>query len=86
VAAFYPLYLIGVTVFAVRPLQRSERWFVPVVRAVLFGVVAYATYDLTNQATLTGWPWMLTAIDMVWGGFATGCATWVGCAALKKWG
>jgi uncharacterized membrane protein len=86
VAVFYPLYFIGITVFVVRPLQKFENRLAALARAVLFGVVAYGTYDLTNQATLSGWPWMLTMIDMVWGGVITSCATLASRAALKKWG
>ena len=32
-----------------------------------FGLVTYATYDLTNHATVKNWPWMVTLVDMTWG-------------------
>ncbi len=83
VTLFYPLYFIGIIFFAVRPSQ-IDKPLCAAMRGVLFGVIAYGTYDLTNQATFSGWPWMLTGIDMVWGGFATGCAAWVARAVLDK--
>jgi uncharacterized membrane protein len=75
--AFYALYFVGVTVFAIRPWRRDDWRLGALLRGALFGVVAYGTYDLTNQATLSGWPWSLTVIDMIWGGFATGAASWI---------
>ncbi len=70
-AAFYLLYFTGVVVFAVRPASnaRAALW-----RGALFGLVAYGTYDLTNQATLAGWAWQVTAADLAWGTFATATA------------
>lgn len=67
-AAFYAVYLAGNWVFAVLP-ARSTRG--ALARGAGFGFVAYATYDLTNQATLQGWPWVLTAADLVWGSVVT---------------
>ena len=70
-AAFYLLYFTGVVVFAVRAAAgtREALW-----RGGLFGLVAYGTYDLTNQATLAGWPWHVTFVDLAWGTFATAVA------------
>jgi uncharacterized membrane protein len=70
-AAFYLLYIAGVVVFVVAPSprMRDALW-----RGGFFGLVAYATYDLTNQATLAGWPWHVTAVDLAWGTFATAVA------------
>lgn len=69
--AFYLLYITGIVVFAVRPALRARGalW-----RGAFFGLVAYATYDLTNQATLPGWPWHVTFADLAWGTFATAAA------------
>jgi uncharacterized membrane protein len=73
-AAFYVLYLIGVVVFAVAPHRPGGRWPAALARGALFGLVAYATYDLTNQATLRGWPWHITVADLCWGTFVTAVA------------
>lgn len=49
-----------------------------------FGLVVYAAYDLTNQATIADWPVMITCIDMIWGSFMTGVATIAGFITFKK--
>lgn len=76
-AAFYLIYLSGSTVFAVLPSQSAAA---AAARGALFGFVAYATYDLTNQATLRDWPWHVTAIDLVWGSVVTSVS-----AAAGQW-
>lgn len=65
--AFYLLYVVGVTVFAVLPAADSGALLDAAWRGGLFGLVAYATYDLTNMATLRGWPWIVVVVDMAWG-------------------
>lgn len=65
--AFYLLYVLGVTVFAVLPAVDAQAVGEAAWRGALFGLVAYATYDLTNAATLRDWPGTITLIDMAWG-------------------
>lgn len=67
-AAFYIVYLAGMTFFAIAPAQRALG---ALARGAFFGFVAYAAYDLTNQATIRDWPWHVTLIDLVWGAFVT---------------
>lgn len=64
---FYALYAIGLTVFVVQPSIEDASVGTALWRGALFGLVAYATYDLTNQATLKGWPFIVTAVDLGWG-------------------
>lgn len=71
-AAFYAIYLTGVVVFVVEPAASARS---ALARGALFGLVAYATYDLTNQATLRGWPWHVTLIDLCWGSFVTAASS-----------
>jgi uncharacterized membrane protein len=75
-AIFYVLYAAGVVFFVVRPAE-VEGW--SLVRIFLsgafLGLLMYATYDLTNQATLKDWPWMLTGMDLLWGAFLTGMSS-----------
>lgn len=66
-AAFYLLYVLGVTVFAVLPGVEADSLLDAAWRGALFGLVAYATYDLTNAATLRGWPTIVVVVDMAWG-------------------
>ena len=72
---FYALYLVGVTVLVVLPALKEGGVFKGLWSGALFGLVAYATYDLTNQATLRVWPSHLTLIDVTWGAFATATAS-----------
>jgi uncharacterized membrane protein len=65
--AFYLLYVVGVTVFAVLPAADAASLAEAAWRGALFGLVAYATYDLTNAATLRDWPGIVVVVDMAWG-------------------
>lgn len=76
--AFYLLYNAGVVALAVAPAwtQPGARLGSVAARGAALGLIAYGTYDLTNQATLQGWPWSLTLIDLAWGTTLTAlCAT-----------
>src|SRR5271157_2074598 len=66
-AAFYLLLPIGVTIFAVAPWLRGGSLTLAAQNGALFGFFTYATYDLTNQATLRNWTTQLTLIDVAWG-------------------
>ncbi|MBH1956627.1 DUF2177 family protein [Candidatus Saccharibacteria bacterium] len=69
---FYVIYVAGVSLFTITPvLDRSGSWLDVLLLAGMFGLVAYATYDLTNQATLKGWSKKIVVIDLVWGMAAT---------------
>ena len=65
---FYVVYIIGLNVFVIHPATMAHH---PVAYAAgyggLFGLVCYATYDLTNQATVKNWPKLITGIDLLWG-------------------
>lgn len=65
--AFYLVYILGILVFAVRPALQSGDWRQALVMGALFGFFAYATYDLTNLATLKVWSLKVSLIDMAWG-------------------
>lgn len=77
--AFYVVYLFGVVFFAIAPGLEARRWTTALGHGALLGFVAYATYDLTNQATLRDWPWRVTLADLCWGTFVTGAAAAIGC-------
>jgi len=65
--AFYLVYLAGLTVFAIRPALAGGGWRTALILGGLFGFFAYATYDLTNQATLAVWATRITLMDLAWG-------------------
>lgn len=77
-ALFYLIYVAGIVVFAIAPALASERWTTATTYGAFLGLVAYATYDLTNQATLKSWPMTLTIIDLCWGTFLTAAAATAG--------
>lgn len=64
---FYLLYVTGVVKFAVLPALASGRWTTALFNGALLGLVAYGTYDFTNQATLKVWSSVVTAADLCWG-------------------
>ena len=66
-AAFYLLYVVGIVALAVLPGLREGSVVGALWRGALFGLLAYATYDLTNLSTIRDWPWQVSAIDMAWG-------------------
>ncbi len=79
---FYLLYALGVVIFAVSPQHGGAGWGTTLAMAALFGFFAYATYDLTNLATLRDWPLRLSLIDIVWGTLVSAAAAAGGKAAL----
>ncbi len=76
--AFYLIYLAGIILFAVAPALRSGEWSTATMLGACFGFVAYATYDLTNQATLIVWPVQITLMDLAWGSFVTAAGATAG--------
>ncbi len=84
--AFYIVYIAGLVYFAVRPALAAADWRNCVVSGAMFGLVAYATYDLTNQATLRLWTTRITIADIGWGMFASATASTVGYLAASVLG
>jgi uncharacterized membrane protein len=78
---FYLLYAAGIVGLAIRP---SGRWQDALARGALLGLVAYGTYDLTNHATLKGWPLAITLADMTWGTLLTALAALAGYLASRR--
>jgi len=64
---FYLLFIVGILVFVVLPGLESHSLRSTLLRAALFGLITYATYDLTNLATVKNWPLSVTMVDMAWG-------------------
>ena len=77
-ALFYLIYVAGILVFATAPAFSSGRWTTAAINGALFGFFAYATYDLTNQATIRGWPTIMTVADICWGSLLSAVAATVG--------
>lgn len=64
---FYLLFIVGLVVLVITPAVDAGSWLQAVGRGALFGLVTYATYDLTNLATLRDWPVVVTVVDLAWG-------------------
>jgi uncharacterized membrane protein len=80
---FYLLYPVGLVVFAVLPALKIDSVASAVGYGALFGLIAYATYDLTNYATLKNWSMTITAADMAYGAIASGLAAGVAFFATR---
>ena len=64
---FYLLFIVGLVLFVISPAVEKKSLFTAIIMGGLFGFFTYATYDLTNLATLKDWPLMVSIVDMVWG-------------------
>jgi uncharacterized membrane protein len=80
---FYLAYPIGILVFAAVPALKQGSVTPALVYAALFGTLAYATYDLTNYATLRNWTLQISVLDVAWGAFASAAAAAVAFYATK---
>lgn len=79
-AIFYVLYILAIIYFVIAPNLDASGYGKIIFSGFLFGLICYATYDLTNLATINGWSWKVTVIDIVWGGFVTSLT-----ALITKW-
>ena len=70
---FYIVYPVGLFIFSINPALKSGSITTAIIYGALFGFFTYATYDLTNHATLRNWTTQLTMIDVAWGTFLLRC-------------
>ncbi len=71
---FYLLYAVGIAVFAVAPALANRSGWLALGYGLLFGFLAYMTYDATNYATISAWTIRLAVMDVGWGTFISGIA------------
>ena len=76
--AFYLLYVAAIVVFVVQPAVEKESLARAVGMGAFFGLVAYATYDLTSMALIRDFPLVVVLVDLAWGAVLTGVAGTVG--------
>ena len=81
---FYLIFPVGLTIFAVLPALQNQSAGHAALFGGLFGFFAYATYDLTNQATLRNWPTHLTVVDVAWGSALAAFAATIGYLAASR--
>lgn len=64
---FYLIFLAGLVLFVIMPAVEKGSWMQALLFGAIFGLVTYATYDLTNLATVRDWPLLVTIVDLGWG-------------------
>lgn len=84
--AFYLLYAAGIAFLAVAPGLLALSWQTAAVHGAVLGLIAYATYDLTNYSILKVWPLGLTLADIAWGALLSCLAATAGWFAANRWG
>ena len=77
-AGFYLLYIAGIVVFAILPALEAGSVGRAIGLGAFFGLVAYATFDLTSMALIRGFNWTVVGVDLVWGMVLTGSVATVG--------
>jgi len=81
---FYFLFIAGVLVFVVLPGIKEDVLATTLIKAAFFGLITYATYDLTNLATVKNWPLVITIVDLIWGMVLTTIVSLAG-LFIGKW-
>ncbi len=80
---FYFLFIVGVFIFTIMPAVEKNSLTSAITLGALFGFFTYATYDLTNLATLKGWPLNIVFIDIIWGTILTAIVSTAGFYIVK---
>lgn len=81
---FYVLFVLATLILVVLPFRHEKRPYRTVMHGAILGLICYATYDLTNQATIREWPLLVTMVDIAWG-TALGAMTAYGGYVLRRW-
>lgn len=82
-AGFYAIYIVGLVIFAIAPAIAQDAWQTAALYGALFGFFCYATYDMTNLATLKNWPVTVSVVDITWGTLLSGSAATIGFLATR---
>ena len=80
---FYFIYVVGISIFAIYPSVNKGLVYQAILMGALFGFFTYATYDLTNLATLKGWPLSIVIIDIIWGSVLSALVSFSGFYFVK---
>ena len=64
---FYLIFIAGLIIFVISPALEKKEWSSALLMGAFFGLITYATYDLTNLATIKNWPLVITIVDLIWG-------------------
>jgi uncharacterized membrane protein len=80
---FYLIFIVGIFVFVILPAVEKSSLLKAIGLGAFFGVITYATYDLTNLATLKNWPLTIVIVDMAWGAVLTAIVSAAGYGIVK---
>jgi uncharacterized membrane protein len=82
---FYLIYILGMVVLVISPALQKNSLTLAIFTGALFGLCSYATYDLTNLATIRDWPLLVTIVDLIWGTFVSAMVSGLSYWILTKW-
>ncbi len=82
---FYLIYILGMVVLVLSPALEKSSLRQAILTGALFGLCGYATYDLTNLATIKDWPLLVTMVDLVWGTALSASVAGISYTILTKW-
>ena len=82
---FYVIYILTMVVLIISPALQKGSLMTAFFTGALFGLCAYATYDLTNLATIKDWPFLVTVVDLIWGTVLSGSVAGISYLVLTKW-
>lgn len=80
---FYLIFVVGISIFSIYPSVTKDSAFNAILMGALFGIFTYATYDLTNLATIKGWPLTIVFIDILWGAVLSAIVSFSGFHIVK---
>ncbi len=83
---FYLLFIVGLVAFVISPAVARGSWTHAVLFGALFGLICYATYDLTNLAVAKDWPLLVTIVDLAWGAALAASVSGISYVIAKKLG
>lgn len=81
---FYAINIVGMLIFAINPALQKNSIITAAVLGAVYGLCTYATYDLTNLATIKDWPLIVTIVDMIWGTVLSASVTVVAYLIIKQ--
>ncbi len=82
---FYLIFVAGILFFVLNPALQKDSLIHAALAGALFGFVTYATYDLTNLATIKDWPIVVTVVDLIWGTTLSTLVSISGFLMIRKW-
>lgn len=81
---FYLIYVVGLAIIILLPAIKQDSITQAFFTGIVFGIVAYGTYNFTNMATIRNWSPYVVLVDIIWGGFLTGTSSALGIYLSKK--